>query len=92
MLATHFPEKRTRVMRIGAVAIACIAMFAVVTLVFSSSGEPDVSLASSSSVQLCSDINFGGTCKPIGYGRCSFKLQHARPPKLPHALHAGTHP
>ena len=70
MLATHFPESRTRRIRIGAIAaLACVAVVAVVTRGLASSSQLEISLASSGSVQLCTDINFGGTCKTIGPGR-----------------------
>lgn len=63
----------------GAVAaLACVAIVAAVTRGFASSNELDISLASGGSVQLCTDINFGGTCKNIGLGRYNSALASRR--------------
>jgi hypothetical protein len=60
-------------MRISVIAaIACIAIVAVVTHSLPSS-DVDVSLASSTTVQLCTDKDFAGLCKSAGYGRCACK-------------------
>jgi hypothetical protein len=70
MLAAHSPDHRSRRLRIAAfAAFACIAAIAVVFHGLPSSGDVDVALSSASNVQVCTDINFGGTCKSIGYGR-----------------------
>ncbi len=64
----------------GAVAaLACVAIVAVVTRGLASSNELEISLASGGSVQLCTDINFGGTCKTIGLGRYNSALASRAP-------------
>jgi hypothetical protein len=74
MLAAHSPDHRSRRLRIAAfAAFACIAAIAVVFHGLPSSGDVDVALSSASNVQVCTDINFGGTCKSIGYGRLVLK-------------------
>lgn len=75
MLVTHSHAHRSRRMQVSAIAaIACVAIIALVTHGFPSSDVPtDLSLASVTTVQLCTDIDFAGSCKFAGYGRCACK-------------------
>ena len=71
MLVTHSHVNRSHRMRLSVIAaIACIAIVAVVAHSLPSS-DVDVSLASSTTVQLCTDKDFAGSCKSAGYGRCA---------------------
>ena len=68
-LVAHSAPRGVRKMRIAAVdAIACVAFVAVAAFGYQRS-TTDVLAAGY--VNLCTDINYQGTCKVVGPGRCA---------------------
>ena len=68
-LVAHSAPRGVRKMRIAAVAaIACVAFVAVAAFGYQRS---TAAVLAAGDVTLCTDINFQGTCKVVGPGRCA---------------------